>query len=748
MNTNTNNSSTYNPSAQPNSHDDEINLAKLFGELIDKKFTILFTTVVFGFFGFIYGQVATPIYKSNALIQVEDNSNSMMALDDIGDIFAAESTTDTEIYILKSRNIIGQTVDDLGLTLNIKPKYFPIIGKYLENSYQGEELANPVFGTKYAWGGERLVVSEFRVSKPLLEEELVIIAADEQKFSLWFDNEKILEGVAGSLASNIKYGVSIKVDQISANKGTEFSVSKSSRLNTILDLQLKVKAVSLGKDTGIMELSILGSNKDNISAILNSISNNYVKQNVQRLGAEAENSLNFINGQLPMFKASLNQAERALNSYRAVRESVDLSLETQSLLESLVKLEADISSMALNEAEVSRRFTKEHPNYVSFKRQQADLISQRNRLNLKIGSLPETQQKILTLMRDFEVNQAIYLSLQNKSQELAIVKASTVGNVRILDSSEVFPIPTSPKKALILVISTLIGGMLSVLFVLLRSAFNPGIKSTQEFQDIGLNVLAAIPVSQLQLENDSGKKGLNKNLNNHSNDELFLAIDQPTDLSIEALRSLRTSLHFAMMSAKNNVLMVSSGTAEVGKSFVCSNLSAIIAQSGKRVLLVDADLRRGFIHRKFSSTLGLGLSEYLCGSASLADIIKRSKDDNLEFITRGAIPPNPSELLMTDKFETFVEQVSKDYDYVIIDTPPILAVTDAAVIGKFVGTTMMIARFEKSTLMEVSAAVDRFNLNGIEIKGVIFNAIEARAAGYYGGYNYYNYSYQSDTIKD
>ena len=159
MNTNTNNSSTYNPSAQPNSHDDEINLAKLFGELIDKKFTILFTTVVFGFFGFIYGQVATPIYKSNALIQVEDNSNSMMALDDIGDIFAAESTTDTEIYILKSRNIIGQTVDDLGLTVNIKPKYFPIIGKYLENSYQGEELANPVFGTKYAWGGERLVVS-------------------------------------------------------------------------------------------------------------------------------------------------------------------------------------------------------------------------------------------------------------------------------------------------------------------------------------------------------------------------------------------------------------------------------------------------------------------------------------------------------------------------------------------------------------------------------------------------------------
>ena len=124
-----------------------------------------------------------------------------------------------------------------------------------------------------------------------------------------------------------------------------------------------------------MELTLTGADKSKIVAILNSISANYVSQNVKRLAAEAENSLNFIKDQIPKVRASLNEAEMALNSYRAARESVDLSLETQSLLESYVKLEADISAMALNEAEISRRFTKQHPNYVSFKRQQAESVS-------------------------------------------------------------------------------------------------------------------------------------------------------------------------------------------------------------------------------------------------------------------------------------------------------------------------------------------------------------------------------------
>ncbi|MFB1036113.1 MAG: hypothetical protein QMC38_12280, partial [Sinobacterium sp.] len=304
----------------------------------------------------------------------------MLALDEIGDIFASESSADTEIYIVKSRSVIGKTVDDLNLTVNVKPKYFPFIGSFFAKNTEKSELTNTAYGFEGVMGNEELVVSEFNIPERFISKEFVIVVEADQNYSLWFEDIKLLDGVTGSSSSNTKYNVGIKVDHIAADKGARFRLVKSSRLSTVLKLQKRVKVVGLGKDTGIMELSLLGTNKARISAILNTISDNYVEQNVQRLGAEAENSLKFIKDQLPKIKASLNQAESALNAYREVRESVDLSLETQSLLESLVKVEADISSMALNEADVSRRFTKEHPNYISFKSQQSNLLLQRDKL--------------------------------------------------------------------------------------------------------------------------------------------------------------------------------------------------------------------------------------------------------------------------------------------------------------------------------------------------------------------------------
>jgi tyrosine-protein kinase Etk/Wzc len=629
--------------------------------------------------------------------------------------------------------------------VQVEPKYFPVIGSRIARSLRGQGLAEPVYGDSYAWGGEKVIVSDFRLPANTPSRIFVLVADGEQRFSLWSEDKKLLAGVVGAYVSNMGYG--IKVDELIANKGTNFTITKTSRLKTVLSLQRRFKAVSLGKDTGVMELSLLGKDKEKITAILNSISNNYVTQNVQRLAAEAENSLSFINEQIPKIQVSLNEAELALNSYRAARESVDLSLETQSLLESFVKLEADISEMALNEADISRRYTKQHPNYVSFKRQQANLISQRQRLNSKISLLPETQRKILTLMRDLEVNQAIYLSLKNKSQELAIVKASTVGNVRVLDEAEVFPTANSPKKSFIFVLANIFGAMLSILFVLAKTAFNRGVTNANEFQDIGMTIMATIPISHLQAEYDQLKANPNKE-DKLPKRELLLASQHPTDLSVEAIRSLRTSVHFNLLESKNNVILISSGGVEVGKSFVSVNLSSVLAQSGQNVLLIDADLRRGYVHRRFSTDLGLGLSDFLQGIVPEKDIIRNTDITGLEFVSRGAIRKNPSELLMSLKFKTFIEQASKDYDLVVIDAPPILAVTDAAIIGQHAGITMMVTRYEKSTLKETIAANDRFMLNGIDVRGVIFNAIEAKARNQYSGYGYYSYSYESDNSKD
>ncbi|WP_371375398.1 polysaccharide biosynthesis tyrosine autokinase [Thalassotalea aquiviva] len=725
-----------------NSNNDEIDLGKLLGTLLDSKWVIILTTVLFTFLGVFYAITATPVYKANAVIQVEDSAPGIPGLDDMTEMFSSESSSDTEIQIIKSRYVIGQTVDELQLTNVVKPNFFPLIGEFVARRHKGLDVAEPFWGSSYAWGGEELLISKFSVSDDLLSQELTLVAESDNQYSLWFEGEELLKGRVGQTSDNNLYEITLKISDLKANEGTEFTLTKLPRLQAIMDLQEDLSVNEQGKQTGIISLNLLGEDKKLIAETLDSISKTYFLQNVQRLAAEAENSLSFLKEQIPQVKSDLIASEDALNKYRLERDSVDLTLETKTLLENLVDIEAKINEMAIAEADISRRFTEEHPNYISFKRQQTDLIKERDRITQKTGNLPETQQKLLRLMRDFEVNQEIYLALQNKSQELAIVKASTVGNVRILDSADVFPKAEKPKKPLIVIVATLFGGMLSVAYVLIKSAFNRGVTNPQEFEDIGLNVYATIPVSETQqefnLKQKSKLKLQQKVSRKKQPKEFLLAHENPTDSALEALRSLRTSLHFAMLEAKNNVVMITGASPDVGKSFISSNLAIVLAQAGQKVLLIDADMRKGYIQKAFKAKAENGLSDVLLGTKTANDVIKSTETNNLDLITRGAVPTNPSEILMGKYLNELIQQVSKDYDIVLIDTPPILAVTDAAIIGKYAGTSFLLARYKQSHLKEIAYAANRFELNGINIRGLIFNAVEKSHSVNYG---YLNYEY-------
>jgi tyrosine-protein kinase Etk/Wzc len=740
MNENTSNSNPLLSSSSLSNN--TIDVGKLFADVLDGKWIVFSVTALFLVLSLTYSLIATPIYKTTAMLQVEQSSGGVLAFDEIGDMFVADSSTDTEIFILRSRNIVGQAIDQLDLTNVIKPNYFPLVGQFFARRHRSEGLAPSLWGDSYAWGGEEIRLSNFNVPRNLLMKEFILTAQGDAQYSLHLDNEEILVGLLGQPARNNLYDIDINLSELNARKGTEFTLVKRSRLKAIMTLQKNFKAVSLGKETGIIELSLLGEDKLRISAILGALSTNYVLQNVKRLAAEAENSLVFLGGHIPQVRSSLTESERALNIYRAEHDSVDLTLETKSLLESLVVLEAEISSMAINEADISRRFTPEHPNYLAFKLQQESLVRQRNLINSKIAGLPETQQTILSLVRDYEVNQAIYISLQNKSQELEVLKASTVGNVRVIDTPAVLPKANSPKRGLIIVLCSFLGAFLSLLYVLVKAAFNRGVSNPQDFQDIGYNVYATIPISSIQLNHDKNKSARIKSKLEVDSSDLLLSHSYPADLSVEAIRSLRTSLHFSRLESKNNVVMISSGSAEVGKSFLSSNLSVVMAQSGMKILVIDADMRRGYLHKIFSLDKNTGLSDYLAGDASMDDILNKTSVDNLDFISRGGVPSNPSELLMSGRLPSMLEELSKKYDLVVIDTPPILAVTDAAIVGRYAGLTMMVVRFEKSTLKEIIAASKRLQLSGISVKGLVFNAIEAKESAYYN-YSYYNYSYTS-----
>ncbi|MFA0196126.1 polysaccharide biosynthesis tyrosine autokinase [Vibrio artabrorum] len=707
---------------------DEIDLGELFGILLDAKWLIILTTFAFAVFGIAFVLLSTPIYKADALIQIEDKSSGGISsmVGGMGELFSQESSATTEIEIIKSRMILGETVDKFNLTTVISPNYVPIVGKGFAR------LTGDI---------NHITVNRFTLPSHAsgYRHTIQILDAEKGTYQLVRDDERvILKGKVGELAA--ADGYSLFVAGFESYNGFEFTIGKRSRLEAIEWLKSSLSLSEQGKQTGILKLSFEGENKQQISEILNHISRIYFLQNVQRNSAEAEKSLSFLNSYLPSIKAELTGYEDVLNNYRQKNESIDLGLEAQSTLKTMVELEAQLNELTFKESDISQRFTKDHPAYKSLIDKRKTLLDERERLNKQVQKLPKTQREVLRMKRDVEVSQQIYIQLLNKVQELSIIKASTVGNVRILDDAQVYADAVKPKKPLIVVLATLLGGMLSVAFVLVKAAFHRGVESPDQIEQIGLPVYAAVPKSDLQIKLTNRFKSKKQKT---KGTQALLAESNPADLSVEALRGLRTSLHFAMLEAKNNILMISGPAPGIGKSFISTNFAAVAAKTGQKVLLIDADMRKGYLQQSFGVNWDNGLSDLLSSKAEFAQSVKSTPVENLEIITRGQVPPNPSELLMHPRFAELMEWSSKEYDLVIIDTPPILAVTDPSIVGAFAGTTLMVARYGQNTVKEIDVARNRFEQSGIEVKGVIFNAIEKKASSSYG-YGYYNYAYSSD----
>ncbi|MGD1710607.1 polysaccharide biosynthesis tyrosine autokinase, partial [Klebsiella pneumoniae] len=632
-----------------------------------------------------------------------------------------------EIALIRSRMILGKTVDDLNLQARVKQKYFPLLGRGFAR-LSGDKPGSLSIS--------RLYIPENDNDTP----EIILTVKERNSFSISV-GDFIINGKVGELLD--ERGISLKVDEISAKPGTEFSIVYVSRLKAITDLQDDIAVADQGKDTGMLTLSLTGDNPVLIERILNSISENYLAQNIARQAAQDAKSLEFLSKQLPQVRSDLDQAEDKLNQYRRKSDSVDLSLEAKAVLDQIVNVDNQLNELTFRESEISQLYTKEHPTYKALMEKRKTLQDEKAKLNKRVSAMPETQQEILRLSRDVESGRAVYMQLLNRQQELNIAKSSAIGNVRIIDNAVTQPKPVKPKKVFIVLSGIIFGIVFSAGIVLLRVFLRRGIETPEQLEELGINVYASIPVAEKFTKSVVQRKGWNKK----SVDEIqgFLAVDNPADLAIEAIRSLRTSLHFAMMEARNNVLMISGASPNAGKTFVSSNLAAVISQTGKKVLFIDTDMRKGYTHKLFNESNTNGLSDILSGKIEINKAIKTITSAGFDYISRGMAPPNPAELLMHRRFGELLNWASENYDIVVLDTPPILAVTDAAVIGNYAGTTLMVARFELNTAKEIEVGIKRFEQTGVVVKGCILNGVVKKASSYYGyGYNHYGYSYKDN----
>ncbi len=719
--------------------DDEIDLHRLFALLIDAKWLILGTTLLALLLGGLYAKFATPIYKADALLQVEKKQGGMAGLEELSQGMGQEQSVAAEIAILRSRMVLGNVVQQLHTDIVVRPDRDPWLGRFTAPDPVAPGVPRPLFAG-YRDSETFVTVKQFIVPDNL-RGRAFRLAADEQGHpQLRLGEKKVLGGPSDQVLRSEDESIVLELGEWQPGSGT-LTLRRLTPLQAVGAIRSGLTVEQQGHDTGILNVGITGPDKESIQAVLDAIAENYLLQNISRQAAEAEQSLEFLNKQLPELKAELTEAEERLNAYRLESDSVDMRMETQSLLGRVVSMESKLNELKIKESEVSAKFTKEHPAYRTLLEQRRSLEQERDQLNRQIGQLPETQQQILRLTRDVEVNQQIYVGLLNRAQELRIMKASTVGNVRIIDDAVVYPAPVKPQKGLVTGLAGFLGLILSAGFVLGAGLLHRGIESPDQLEEQGIPVYAAVPLSEQQQKLDRLVAAMRRRKRSKHEPIPLLAVSDPADLAVEALRSLRTSLHFAMMEASNKVMMISGPSPQVGKSFITANLAAVLAQVGQKVMVIDADMRKGHLHRYFENQNDVGLSDLLSGQAEHQQAIHGTEVENLHFIPRGQIPPNPSELLMHSRFKALMERLSAEYDLVLVDTPPILAVTDAAIIGQQAGTSLIVARYGVNSAKEVDVSVHRFEQNRVEIKGAILNAIERRASNEYG---YYAYHYNSD----
>lgn len=730
--------------------DDAINLSEYLDILLDRKWLVAGVTAVALAIGTAYALLATPIYQSNLLIQVEDSApDAKNFLGDTANLFDVKTPATGEIQIIRSRMVIGGAVEAKQLYIEAQPRYLPLVGEWL--SRRAKELSNPGFLgiSGYVSGTEAVDIAKFNVPSALEDQKpFTITALGDNQYALAHPDlaESLIGTVGKVLNQPLPDGtITLVVSRLDGKPGSEFMVSRASLLATTEDLQKRLQLSEQGKQSNVINASLEDSDRDRLQRTLNEIGAQYVRQNVERKAAEAEKTIEFLDRQLPEFKQQLENSEDAYARFRNQNGTVAFDEEAKAALAMSVQLQTKLLESQQLRRELLSRFTESNPKVRMIDGQIAAVRHEIEGLETRVSAMPAIQRDALRLERDVRVNGELYKSMLNSSLQLRLVKEGKIGNVRLLDTAVEPRRAVKPQKPLVVALSLVLGLLTGVALAILRSKLSSGIRNPQEIEDrLGLNVYSVVP---LALEQEtilghiaSGAKGVQ-----------LLAVTSPESLAIESLRNLRVSLQLTLMESGNNRVLITGATSGVGKSFVSGNFAVIMAQAGKRVLLIDADLRKGHLQKAFGLPRKGGLAEVLAGDLTPEQAIHVQVIPNLDVLTTGAYPFNPANMMLSAALGELLNDFSERYDLVVIDSPPVLVAADAAAVAAHAGAVLLVARDNLTQLGELNESIKRLAHAGQQVNGVVFNGMDLSRRHYgsygykYGGYRYTEYKYKEET---
>ena len=720
--------------------DDTISLVDLLDNLLYYKWHFIVVIVLAMALSLAVAIMSTPIYTADALVQVEEKKGGSMigALDQIASnpLFASQSPVLGEIEIIRSRTVIGQVIERLKANVEVTvDNRVPVIGEWLsrvlETDEQGLAIA-PTQALTYAWGGERLEISRVRVPQHLNGKPMLLTVGEGRKWVLSLDKtgEVLAQGQgSGELFTGMDGQFLFELGAFVARPGTVFRVVIYSLQSEIRRTLANLSVTEVKRQSNLIAMKYMSPDPALAAVMLNTIADVYLQQNLARRSAEADKTLQFLIGELPGLRKELDASEQLLNTFRSESRTVDMTFELQELLKRSADLQTQELQLDLKKKEMSFRFDATHPLMRALESQIKELLVQEKAIADRISRLPAVQQDYIRLTRDVTVNNELYVSLLNNTQQLEIAKAGTVGNVAIIDRAMAPELPTKPNKKMIVAIGTLAGLFLGFLLTQVIGMMAKVVRDPKKLElAIGIPALSIMPLD-----------GEQTNRVMSGDDSVFmLAKESPDSAGVEALRSLRTALLFALSEKpRSKVILITSAVPSQGKSFISSNLSYLLGATGKRVLLIDADIRKSSLQRYFNfDTKAPGLSSVLRGELTAEAAIIKNTYDNLDFFPPGPRVRNPGDLLGGELILKVINDLAEQYDFVVIDSPPLLPVHDARAFGKAADVSLFVARQDKVSLTEVQDAIDVFNKSGNRFDGVIFNGFVPSRMRYGYGYGH------------
>lgn len=711
-----------------------VDVAKAIATLMEYRWMILGVALLAALLGAAYAFIARPMYEANILIQVDDTppQGGRSILTDLPGVFDRKAGVATEMEILRSRNVLSRVIDSTHAYISVRPKYFPVIGSWIAGL--GKNVSTPGLAglnlfRGYVWGAERATVSLFNVPDALKGKTFILTAQGNNRYRVQQPDQGI--DFTAALGQTIHFpsmagDMELRVDRMIAKPGAQFLLTRNFDVEAIEGLEKSLKIAEQGKQSNIINVRLAGPDPREISNVVNEVGREYIRQTFDQKAEEAEKSLTFLNKQLPILKQELENAEAKYNKIRNTYSTVDLGEESKVIVQQAATLQTKLLELRQKRQELQTRYEDAHPAMQMIIAQIRQVEAEIDAINAKIKRMPSIEQEVLRATRDVKVNTELYTNLLSTAQQLRQVSASRLGGARLLDTAAVPVKPNSPNRKAIISFAALLGLALGAVTALARKKLRGELPDPYTLANqLRVPVSATIPHSVEQ-------ERLYRQILDKTGQTSLLPYVAPADGAVESLRGFRTLLQPAMRYASNNIILITGPTPDVGKSFVSANFAVVLASIDKKVLLIDGDMRKGHLHRYFGLERKNGLSELLSGQAMPEDAVHREVAENVDFISTGTLPRQPAELLAHPNFTQLLQAMSPRYDFILIDTAPVLAFTDASIIATHAGAIYNVVRDGVSTPDEIQETVRRLVQTGNRVTGTVFNDLKGKSAYLYG----------------